>query len=177
MMYRKHGKKAIVVSLFSTFLISGFWHGAGLNFILWGAITGVFFIIPSLKSGKRIKGLGGKIKGDIVFNMKTVPLMLRTAFLSIITFAMFRSNSIENMSVFFKRLIFNFGIPSVYTGGMFFVFAILILDYLFRKNERKVMIISKYRTIQYVFYYSIIVSLAISFKMNGVSQQFIYFQF
>lgn len=39
------GQKRQYLNLFLTMLIAGFWHGAGLNFILWGAIHGLGLII------------------------------------------------------------------------------------------------------------------------------------
>jgi len=32
------------VNLFIVFLVTGLWHGAGVNFILWGAYYGVFIV-------------------------------------------------------------------------------------------------------------------------------------
>lgn len=41
------------LNLLITFLVSGIWHGAGLNFIIWGAIHGVLQIIGDLISPVR----------------------------------------------------------------------------------------------------------------------------
>ncbi|MEP7254689.1 MAG: MBOAT family O-acyltransferase [Ferruginibacter sp.] len=39
--FRKYGVWGIVLALNLTFIISGAWHGAALNFIVWGAIQGI----------------------------------------------------------------------------------------------------------------------------------------
>ncbi len=39
--FRKYGVWGIALALNLTFIISGIWHGAALNFILWGAIQGL----------------------------------------------------------------------------------------------------------------------------------------
>lgn len=39
--FRKYGLLGIAIALNLTFIISGIWHGAALNFILWGAIQGI----------------------------------------------------------------------------------------------------------------------------------------
>lgn len=171
---RNYGKYAIVLSLLFTFTVSGLWHGAAWNFVLWGFTTGVFFIIPLLRKGKRIKGLGGKTTGEIVFNKTTIPKMFLTTFLSIITFAMFRSTSVENIGVYFKRLLFNFDIPVMHKVGILYVLFIIVLDYIFRKDERKVLIISKYRSVQYLFY---LILLTLVIYSSDNSGDFIYFQF
>lgn len=41
----KLGPTRTLVNLFLVFLISGLWHGAGWNFILWGGIHGLFIIL------------------------------------------------------------------------------------------------------------------------------------
>ena len=44
----KHGKIRKYVNLFCTMAIGGFWHGAGLNFIVWGAIHGLGLVVTHL---------------------------------------------------------------------------------------------------------------------------------
>ena len=173
----RNGNRKKIRNILIIFFVSGLWHGAGWNFVLWGGLTGVFFIIPLLQTDRQVKGLTGKTKGEIVFNIKTVPKMIWTSFLMIIAFAVFRSNSVENIGIFFNRLIFNFGIPNAQRGGILLVICIITLDYFFRKNERKVMRISKNKFIRYSFYYAIIISLLYCFTQNNESPQFIYFQF
>jgi len=45
------GRTRKYLNIFITFLISGFWHGAGWNFVLWGAYNGITIIITDLFSG------------------------------------------------------------------------------------------------------------------------------
>ncbi len=46
----KKGDKAIKVfyAIFITFLVSGFWHGAGWNFVVWGVLNGIFVIFAHM---------------------------------------------------------------------------------------------------------------------------------
>lgn len=48
-------KFRVYINLFIVFLVSGFWHGAGWNFIFWGAYYGVFLVLEKwlLKKGER----------------------------------------------------------------------------------------------------------------------------
>mgnify|MGYP003706169761 CR=1 FL=1 len=41
----KRGPLWTLLNLFIVFLVSGVWHGAGWNFILWGALHGIFIVI------------------------------------------------------------------------------------------------------------------------------------
>ncbi len=42
----------VYVNLFIVFLLTGLWHGAGWNFILWGLLHGFFLIVERLGLGK-----------------------------------------------------------------------------------------------------------------------------
>lgn len=42
-------------AIFITFLVSGIWHGAGWNFILWGVINGCFVILSHVIDNSKIK--------------------------------------------------------------------------------------------------------------------------
>jgi len=46
------GKRRTVLNLAVVWLLTGIWHGASWNFILWGSIMGVFVIIEKLFLGK-----------------------------------------------------------------------------------------------------------------------------
>ena len=52
---RDWGKFAVVFALLITFLISGFWHGAGWTFIIFGLVHGAFIILEFLWLGKLLK--------------------------------------------------------------------------------------------------------------------------
>jgi len=46
--FRKYGVWGIVIALNLTFIISGVWHGAALNFLVWGAIQGIALSVEML---------------------------------------------------------------------------------------------------------------------------------
>lgn len=53
------GKYATYINLWIVFLISGFWHGAGWNYIIWGAFHGLFLVMERLFLQKYLKnGVG-----------------------------------------------------------------------------------------------------------------------
>lgn len=47
------GRKWMNVNLFLTMLISGLWHGASWNFVLWGALLGAMLVVHKLWSGPK----------------------------------------------------------------------------------------------------------------------------
>jgi alginate O-acetyltransferase complex protein AlgI len=50
---RNKGYGRFVLAISVTFLVSGIWHGGGLNFMLWGGIHAVMFLVGDLTSGVR----------------------------------------------------------------------------------------------------------------------------
>ena len=50
-------KPAVLINILIIFIISGIWHGAGWNYIIWGALQGIYRIIEELiqKKHKRKK--------------------------------------------------------------------------------------------------------------------------
>ncbi len=52
---RDWGKGAIVFALMLTFFISGFWHGAGWQFVIWGLLHGIVMSYEALTSKRRKK--------------------------------------------------------------------------------------------------------------------------
>lgn len=41
----RRGRSRKTINIFITFILSGFWHGAGWTFIIWGALHGMYLII------------------------------------------------------------------------------------------------------------------------------------
>ena len=58
--FRNWGNWGIIVSLLITFIICGFWHGANLTFIVWGALFGLAMAFEIL-TGKIRKNIRGKM--------------------------------------------------------------------------------------------------------------------
>ncbi len=50
---RFRGKKWIYPNLMATMLISGVWHGASWNFVIWGVLLGAMLVIHKLWAGKK----------------------------------------------------------------------------------------------------------------------------
>ena len=47
----RKGNVRTYINLFIVFLVTGLWHGAGINFVLWGAYYGVFIVAERLFLG------------------------------------------------------------------------------------------------------------------------------
>ena len=91
-------KARLYLNLWLVFLISGFWHGASWNFIVWGGFHGFFLICDRLFFIRFTEKIG------------RVPSMLITYLIVLVGWVFFRS---ENLSSAFEfiRVMFAFHFP------------------------------------------------------------------
>jgi alginate O-acetyltransferase complex protein AlgI len=54
----RNGKSRTYINLFIVFLLTGLWHGASWNFVIWGLIHGLFIVIERLGFDKILARLG-----------------------------------------------------------------------------------------------------------------------
>jgi D-alanyl-lipoteichoic acid acyltransferase DltB (MBOAT superfamily) len=86
---------------FVTFLLGGFWHGAGFTFITWGGLHGLFLVI---------QGMIIKPYGRLMDKIRC-PKVLRTALalfyvftLTVLTRIFFRAQSMHDAFIIFKKI-------------------------------------------------------------------------
>lgn len=187
----RKGKIRKYINVFLVFLISGIWHGASWNFVLWGAVNGIFVIIGQFLQPIR-KRIYTAIKVDdacesIVFLRRIMVFWLIT-----ITWVFFRNDIstslyiIKNIVLFYPVKLFE---PALLTicgtevrtlGTIIMVVIFCIIQYC-RKDEGKYYL--KFRK-QPVFMQCMVLAVIIYiciFKASATSTtlntQFLYFQF
>lgn len=98
----RNGEIRTYINLFLTFLIGGFWHGAGWNFLAWGALHGGGLVIHRIWSQKGFK-IPSIIAWFITFNYINI------------TWIFFRTNNLHDaLDVVMKMLGVSTGIYSAY---------------------------------------------------------------
>ncbi len=192
------------LNLMITFLVSGLWHGASLNFILWGGLHGLFQIAGHFTKNirTRIRTLAGIREEWIWFS---VWQRLATFFLITFTWVFFRMRSFRS-AVRLLRSVFLNAPGDMYRGAVVFatqgpvsfvnglmqdlpagfqlhhlvivlvnIVLLLVSDLLQRKKNG----IERVRTFPLALRFSLYVSLSLFVLMLGVfgEEQFIYFQF
>ena len=63
----RKGKGRMYLNLWLCFLLSGLWHGAAWNFVVWGALHGVFICADKLFLGKVMKKIGTLLSVVLTF--------------------------------------------------------------------------------------------------------------
>ncbi|WP_177214441.1 MBOAT family O-acyltransferase [Succinivibrio dextrinosolvens] len=93
----RKGYRRTLINIFLMLCISGLWHGAGVTFILWGALHGAAMVIHRVFSDSKL---------SIV-----KPLSIFITFITVcLLWVMFRSDSVECASYVYKNL-FSLNIP------------------------------------------------------------------
>lgn len=151
------------------FTLSGLWHGASWNYLIWGALHGIFLMI------EKVGWL--KFKSDLVANVFTFHF-------AVITWLFFRIEKFENLkSVIISLGKFDFSKLNIGTSkielaySIFFILILIALDYFQEKNikissQLDFNINSHLRAATY----SVITIVFIFFGVFSKSS-FIYFQF
>ncbi|MFV0465970.1 MAG: MBOAT family O-acyltransferase [Lachnospiraceae bacterium] len=167
----RKGEGRTYINLFIVFLLTGFWHGAAWQFVIWGLYHGVFLIIERLGLGKVLK------KGPRFISH------FYALFVVIIGWVFFRADNISIALNYIKNmLVFNIGNlqeRTVVLGLNNIFFFSLILGLLLctpvKNLFRNVKIIQN-ETLRRIFYLALWCTSVI--YMVGLSYNpFIYFKF
>jgi alginate O-acetyltransferase complex protein AlgI len=169
------------VNLLSVMIIGGLWHGASINFILWGALHGMYLVIykvfqiyfPKLSQNSFFKTRYGKIISILV-----------TQYFVFLAWIPFRVQDTQDMFYYMNKYIFiDFQTSEVISfifGNHKFSVLILLLFIIFNfisyKKPNIVMGISKLN-LKYWIIILTVISLLVTLFYNGNPEDFIYFRF
>lgn len=173
------------------FLTSGLWHGAAINFIIWGGLHGIYQVIGDILKPSREKLIKAfKIKTN-TFVYKLFQVLL-TFILVDFAWIFFRANRfsdartlITNMMNFNPEIFVNGSIYNLGLGSKDFIMAVLsivivlIINMLQRDKSLRVQISKRNTVFRWTLYLAALLSILI-FGIYGPgcsAQQFIYFQF
>lgn len=161
----RKGSLATFRNLFIVFVLCGLWHGASLNFILWGIYHGFFLCIERLLFFKRIL-LKHKNFSYIYF-----------IFFMIVSWVIFRSNDINQLVIFLKNMFYPKSIDfSSFTGilGKHIYFLVFIGIYFsLEVSKMQLLKIKKYK----ILFICILFLLSIGVMNISSYKPFIYFRF
>ena len=179
------GKIRHCFNLMLTFLVSGLWHGAGINYILWGGIHGFYQIIETI-SGRNKKGR--EEKRNPLLNLFSVFLTFMAVCLA---WVFFRADSVSHawriISLSFHEIgnPYNYFRTAVICLDMSYAYMIYlsipvllltIYDYASLKRDVIAWISSRKPWVRYPVYIFLLLIILL-FSEKGVSTEFYYFQF
>ncbi len=107
------------LNLAIVFFISGLWHGASWNFVLWGLFHGTFLILDRL------------FMRDVLKKMGRVPSVVLTFLVVVLGWVLFRAETLGDAVGYYKALFaFRGGATAVFSP-QFFLFFVLALFFSF----------------------------------------------
>lgn len=120
--------------LMITMSLGGLWHGAGWNFIIWGALHGLYLMIHKfLLKDKKINDRITKVTPRVIFNI------IGTNFIFIFALCIFRITPLDNTFLFFKKIYhweFGENFKTLLLILISYNILVLILDILEYKTKR-----------------------------------------
>lgn len=189
-------RKGIVRKYFNlmiVFLVSGLWHGASWNFVIWGAIHGIYQVVGALTLGVRkfvcvILGIDRKTTQYKWFQ--------RAITLSLVSFGwiFFRSDSFSASILIVKKIFTQLAPWTLYDGGLFsmgldgantvvLILALFVLFLVSLKENSGVRVFDRIEQshiiVRWTAYFALLFAVLI-FGIYGPgfeASQFIYFQF
>lgn len=166
--------KRMYFNLAFVFVVSGFWHGAAWNFIIWGAFHGFFLIMDRLFLVKALNYLG-----------KYASILI-TFFITIIGWVIFRATSLDQV-IYYTKALFKFDSSAYYVDEQFWTMLVIAFIFSFSTIFKKGLELEK--AIFYVECYSnrktillgllilILLYLSIISIVSSGFNPFIYFRF
>ncbi|MET4141630.1 alginate O-acetyltransferase complex protein AlgI [Pedobacter sp. UYP1] len=174
----KGGMWMKVRNTFIIFLVSGFWHGASWNFIIWGFLNALY-IMPSIIFKTNRTNLDIVASGKYFPTIKELFSMLLTFGLTVFAWIFFRTETLGDALNYISGIFSDslFTIPTVAPKMLFaLLFVFIVIEWLGREQQ---FAIAKFgiklpAILRWSLYYAIVL---IIFLCAGSEQQFIYFQF
>lgn len=181
----RNGKQTALRNTFIIFLVSGFWHGASWNFIVWGLLHALGFL-PLLLYNRNRTNIGSvTAEGRWYPNGIELLQMLSTFGFVTVAWIFFRAKSMPDALFYIGQLTDSllqhplalFNVP-VGAEAAFYIIPLLVTDWYMRHNERQLRVPNHKFLRRFIY---VLLAALILYSLNLFSEQekieFIYFQF
>ena len=162
------GMVRLIINLLIVWMLTGFWHGAEWNFILWGLYFAVLLIVEKLFLLKWL-------------NHSKVISRIYVLLLVVISFVIFNAGSINEAFVYIGGMLGVGDYPLVSTEALYYLkdyLFVLIIAIVGATNFPKYFV-TKFKTLQWLEPIVLIALLAVStaYLVDGSFNPFLYFRF
>ena len=162
------GMARMIINLLIVWMLTGFWHGAEWNFILWGLYFAVLLIVEKLFLLKWL-------------NHSKVISRIYVLLLVVISFVIFNAGSINEAFVYIGGMLGVGDYPLVSTEAFYYLkdyLFVLIIAIVGATNFPKYFV-TKFKTLQWLEPIVLIALLAVStaYLVDGSFNPFLYFRF
>lgn len=190
----RRGKLRKNVNLMITFLVSGLWHGASWNYVVWGGIHGGYQV-----AGELLLPIRNKLKALLRINTECDSYkwgqILTTFLLTTFAWIFFRADSLKMAMIYIERMFTEWNPWVIFDGSLYelglerpemnvlfvAILALVLVDLL---RYHKGMRIDEYlqkQNLLFVWMVAIVMIVVIvvygEYGLEASANQFIYFQF
>ena len=159
----RHGNKKLFGNLFITMSVAGLWHGASINFILWGSLNGIFLFFEK--------------KMSKYFDFSKYIKIFLTCFLVFNLWLVFRINDLNFLLIFYSNLYLNLtSITEIENLLLLFLVIFAIFSQKFDNFNYIKNLSKKINFLIFIPIFIIILITGLAIKA-GSSEKFIYFDF
>jgi len=167
----KKGRFRSHLNMWITMIISGFWHGASWNFIIWGCLHAIYLSIERLLKWPKMFNKVLTEKFAVLFIMIQI----------ILAWVFFRAQSISDSLKILRNMLYlntdmDFKLNVDIKNGLYFVLFAVIIEYGLLKFKLRNIITNK-RTLYYLEIALLAVIVSFTIFLRGKGHEFIYFQF
>jgi len=177
----KNRKSSIRVfaSVIITMFLIGLWHGAGINFIIFGLMHGIFVGVEGLLRSK-VRIFQKNLSKNNWIKLFSI---LGTQYLVFLSFLSFRIHDLDDLSITIQKFIFVdidatriFDTISENKFPIFLIILFIIIHYISYKKQNIVQSVSNLK-LRYWAIFLIIILVSIIFFFDSDPRDFIYFRF
>lgn len=174
------------LNLIVTFLLSGLWHGASWNFLIWGGLNGCY-VLPTMFSKSKNRGHTRK-SNKLLPSPKVLLNMIFVFLLVCTTWIFFRAQTVTEAAIIYKKLFLEIARFDAYrTLGMlfdhspirkriiFFLALAIGAEWLQREREHPLYLDYLPRILRWTTY-TILLMLILRYGMQTAGE-FVYFRF
>lgn len=160
----------MVRNLAFVWLLTGIWHGNGLNFVIWGVVLGIFIILEKLLYGK-------------IFSKVPILGNLYVLFLIPITWVIFAISDLAQLGIYLGRMFPMIGGAGIAVnqqdivkyagmyGGLFCIGVVLCIPFVYRFFEKH------RKNVFVVLLMTVVFWMSVYFLATSAGNPFMYFKF
>jgi alginate O-acetyltransferase complex protein AlgI len=173
----RHGRVAMNRNLFITMFLGGIWHGAALNFVIWGAYQGLVLIVHREVSAVLTRFSIKKSRYSNLWNFLKILLMFQVTCFG---WLIFRAESYGQILNFTYAILFDFGGFTAWTLAAikltcFYAIPVLLFQWI-QQNSGSDYFYLEFTHAKKIIALLMIYLVSVTFGEFGLSE-FIYFQF
>ena len=175
-------KGKTLLNTFILFALSGLWHGANWNYVVWGLYNAVLFVPLIVFNSGRYRDTVAS--GRMLPSLKEVGLILMTFVMTVLGMIIFRAPSMAELGVYlstmFSASLLKVGFGYEIKVALVYSVVMLIVEWIYREKRFALDFgdsptgIVRHSWVRWTIY---VVLFVFTVLMSGLHSNFIYFQF